>query len=88
MASRKNLKKAVKSICGELFADCLVLNSIKDADNKEVQELMARVAMSYQDFVARINNPEPGMSGKEYFSKVRTDFIQQANSISEELLKA
>lgn len=88
MASRKNLKKAVKGICGELFADSLILSSVKDADRKKIQELMARIAMIHQDFVARINNAEPGMPKKEYYSKVRADFTQQVNAVSEELLKA
>ena len=88
MASIRNLKKAVKSICGELFADCLALSSIKDADSKDVKEIMARVAATYQDYVARVDNPEPGISPREYFSKVRADFISQVNEISEELLKA
>lgn len=87
MASSKNLKKAVKGICGELFADCLALSSIKDSDRESIENLMARIATTYQDFVARINNPEPGMASKEYFSKLRADFTQVVNAISDDIMK-
>ena len=29
MASRKNLKKSVKSVCDDLFADCVVLSMVE-----------------------------------------------------------
>ena len=89
MSSRKNLKKAVKAICGELFADCIALSSIEDAENVEnLQNIMAQIALMHNDYVARINNPEPGLKPRKYFAKLCIDFTQQANTLSQDILKS
>ena len=89
MSSKKNLKKAVKAICGDLFADGIIVCSNESAAaNPEVEKVMTRIAVVYQDYVSRINNPEPGMAPSAYFGKLRNDFTAEANDIAQELLKA
>ena len=47
MASRRNLKKAVKNVCGELFADCVALCMVEQVDSETLKGLMAEVALWY-----------------------------------------
>lgn len=86
MASRRNLKKVVKNISGELFADC-VLRLTKQADRTKVEELMRDIATMYAEFVARINHTEKG-SEALFYKKLRKEFTDMANRIHEELIKA
>ncbi|MBR1712203.1 MAG: hypothetical protein IJ722_02210 [Alloprevotella sp.] len=88
MANKKDLKKAVKNICGELFADCVALSMTELADKEKLQGLMAEVANTYGDFVARINHVEPGLSPRKFFQKLRADFTEKANQLSDEIIKA
>lgn len=86
MASRRNLKKVVKNISGELFADC-VLRLTEQADRTKVEELMRDIATMYAEFVARINHTEKG-SEALFYKKLRKEFTDMANRIHEELIKA
>lgn len=87
MASRKNLKKEVKSICGELFADCVALSMCEQGNPEKLQELMAKIVAIYQDYVTRISHTEKG-SEKLFYKKLRSEFADKANAISDEIIKA
>lgn len=88
MSSRKNLKKAVKGICGDLFADCVVLSMVEQGNREELRKLMGEVAALYGDIVARINHVEPGLAPRVFFKKVRHDFTERANELSDKIVKA
>ena len=87
MASRRNLKKVVKNISGELFADCVLLRLTEQADRTKVEELMRDIATMYAEFVARINHTEKG-SEALFYKKLHKEFTDTANRIHEELIKA
>ena len=87
MASRKQLKKSIKHICGELFADCVALRMCEAADEKQLDDLMVRTMGLYYECVARINHTEKG-NEKIFYKKLRADFTSEANAISEAIVKA
>ena len=51
MASRKTLKKHVKMIAGDLFADCVALSMCDSVNKEELERIMKEVIALYQDFV-------------------------------------
>ncbi|WP_294531786.1 hypothetical protein [uncultured Bacteroides sp.] len=83
MASRRDLKKNVNYIAGELFAECLV-NSllIPDTDKAKADALMAEVLKMQDEFVSRISHTEPG-NVKGFYKKFRSDFNAKVNEIIE-----
>ena len=83
MASRRDLKKNVNYIAGELFAECLV-NSllIPDTDKAKADALMAEVLKMQDEFVSRISHTEPG-NVKGFYKKFRSDFNTKVNEIIE-----
>jgi len=83
MASRRNLKKNVNYIAGELFAECLV-NSllIPDTNKAKADALMTEVLKMQDEFVSRISHTEPG-NVKGFYKKFRTDFNAKVNEIIE-----
>lgn len=87
MASRKHLKKAIKDICSGLFADCVALTMVGQGDNEGLQKLMADILATYGDYVKRISHVEPGVSAREFFRKLRSDFAEKANSLSDEIIR-
>lgn len=87
MASRKNLKKAVKNICGELFADCVALSMCQQGDEQKLHELMSMIMVTYQDYVARISHTEKG-NEKKFYKTLRSEFTAQVNKLSEEIVQA
>lgn len=87
MASKRNLKKAVKNICGDLFADCVALSMCQEGNDEKLKDLMAMVMATYQDYVSRLSHVEKGQE-KVFFKKFRTEFTQQVNKLSDEIIKA
>jgi len=85
MASRKNLKKYVNYISGELFTECIINSLYVPGTNKEkADQLMAKVLETQQDFINRISHTQPGDS-KKYYKKFRTDFNACVNNLIEEI---
>ncbi len=83
MASRKDLKKGISYICGELIAECIV-NSKKDA--KAADEVMIKILNAQDDFINRISHTEPG-NVKDFYKKLRSDFDAKIDEFIAEIDK-
>lgn len=87
MAKRRNLKKSVNYIIGELFAECTIIcNFIPGADKDKAQEIMTRILLMQSDFVSRISHTEPG-NVKNFYKKFRSDFQSQVDAIIDDITK-
>lgn len=87
MANRKRLKKSIKIVTGELFADCVALNLCGQGDGEQLKALMAEVLALHSDFVARLSHVEKG-SERLFFKKLREDFTDKVNDLSERIVRA
>ncbi len=87
MANRRRLKKSVKMITGDLFADCVALSMCQQADQKVLDEIMTEVLCIHGDFVARISHTEKG-SEKVFYSKLKKEFTEKVNALNERIVKA
>lgn len=87
MASRKQLKKSVKMITGELLIDCIALGMCQGADKEKLDTLTEEVLALHKEFVSRISHTERG-SEREYYRKFKEEFTERVNAISDSLLKA
>lgn len=87
MASRRQLKKNVNYIAGELFAECLI-NSlfVPGTDKAKADEIMSKILVMQDEFISRISHTEPG-NVKVFYKKFRTDFNAQVNEIVDEIEK-
>ena len=87
MANRKQLKKSIRKITGELFADCVALSLCQQADRDKLEQLMQEVLNVHNDHVARISHTEPG-SVKMYYKKLKQEFTEKVNDLSERIIQA
>ena len=87
MANRKQLKKSIRKITGELFADCVALSLCQQADRDKLEQLMQEVLNVHNDYVARISHTEPG-SVKLYYKKLKQEFTEKVNDLSERIIQA
>lgn len=87
MASRRQLKKTVNYIAGELFAECVVhQNYVPGTDKAKAQELMGKILMMQDEFISRISHTEPG-NVKGFYKKFNENFNEKVNEIIEEIGK-
>lgn len=87
MASRRRLKKSIKMITGDLFADCVALSMCQQADQATLDALMMEVIALHTDFVARISHTEKG-SERKFYSKLKSEFTEKVNDLSDRIVKA
>ena len=73
MANKRDLKKSINYVVGDLFQECIILNMFKKADKAKVDEVLTDVLDLQNEFLARANHPQPG-SVKAYYSKLYSDF--------------
>lgn len=87
MASRKQLKKSIKLVTSELFTDCIALSLCKQGDSETLDTLMTEVIALNADYVARLSHVERG-SERLFFKKLREEFTEKVNDLSERIVKA
>lgn len=87
MANRRELKKTVNYISGELFAECLVNSMfVPGTDKAKAEELMAEILKMQDEFLSRISHTEPG-NVKGFYKKFRADFNAKVNEIIDAIAK-
>ena len=87
MAKRRELKKNVNYIAGELFSECLINSKfIPGTDKKKADELMVEIMKMQDEFISRIRHTEPG-NVKGFYKKFRSDFNAKVNEIIDAIAK-
>ena len=79
MASRKDLKKNIQYIAGDLFMASLV-----DGVNREI---VVESVHNVLDLIPRISHTDPG-NVKGFYKKLREDLNKEIEKVSAELAKA
>ena len=87
MASRRELKKTVNYISGELFSECLINSMfVPGTDKAKADQLMAEILKMQDKFISRISHTEPG-NVKGFYKKFRSDFNAKVNEIIDAIAK-
>ncbi|MDO4780616.1 MAG: hypothetical protein Q3992_06280 [Bacteroides sp.] len=81
MASRRDLKKAVNYVAGELFIECMVnCKNLTEEKVKVADSIMGKILALQNEFVSRISHTEPG-NVKGFYKKLKDDFNKQVDEI-------
>lgn len=84
---RRELKKGINILCGELMAETIALRYInKNVTPAEIDNIMLGILKMQNDLISRLSHVEPG-STKAFFVKLHKDTVEYANSISEQIKK-
>jgi hypothetical protein len=87
MASRRNLKKDINYVIGDIFTECLIYKELVPGTNaKAADELIVDLLRIDNDFIARISHTEPGKA-KEYYRTLVKDFQKQMGDVIDKLTK-
>lgn len=89
MAKRRDLKKNINYVAGELFSEVLVCKMLVPGVDKEKAEvLITRILDMQDDFLSRAQRPD-GKDNKtlvrEYYRKLYVDLRTQINAIANEI---
>ena len=82
MAKRRDLKKAINFLCGELFAECVaIMHYQKPTPQDDVDNVMTSILKLQDDMLSRVSHPEPGMKAATYFKNLRENMVVQTDEI-------
>lgn len=86
MAKRRELKKAINFLCGELFAECVAITHYqKPTPQADIDNVMTSILNLQDDMLSRVSHVEPGMRPSVFFKKLRTDLVAQTDDIVEQI---
>ena len=80
MANKRELKKSINYVVGDLFQESIILKMVKKSDNAKVDEVLTDILNLQNEFLARANHPQPG-NVKGYFRKLYIDFGDSVEAI-------
>lgn len=82
---RREIKKDINSLCGDLFAECVALLQYKKETNKkDVENVMLTILQMQNEMITRLSHVEPG-STKLFFKKMREDLLARTEGIVEQI---
>jgi hypothetical protein len=88
MAKRRDFKKTVEYLSGELMTGTLLCSLQPKADQIKLREMMTRICDMSDEYRRRIQNPPVTADKqpvKQYYKKLREDFNAEVDKIYEEL---
>lgn len=86
MSSKRDLKRAVKSICAELFAECVAASLYSGEKNETDYAPIYKAVLDVNaEYIRRISCPEPGMKAKKYYDFLITEFNKQVEEIVDQI---
>ena len=82
---RKDLKKHISYLCGELLAECIAASQYGKGDNKQdIENVMMSILKMQNDLICRLSHVEPG-STRPFFKKLREDMQKQTDEIVDQI---
>lgn len=89
MAKKRDLKKDISYIAGELFTEVLVTKMLfPGIDHEKCDELMTRIIDVQDNYLSRVNGLDAKHNKvrvKEYYKKLRTDLQAEIDTLIAEI---
>ena len=86
MSSKRDLKRAIHTVCTELFAECVATSLYGAEKDKEMIDTIFKSVISvHADFIRRVSFPEPGIAAKKYYKFTIDEFNKQVGEIIDQL---
>lgn len=82
---RKELKKRINYLCGELLAECIAMAQYHKKDNlRDVENVMLSIIRMQNDWICRLSHIEPGNT-RLFFKKLREDIQKRTDEVIEQI---
>jgi len=82
---RKDLKKHINYLCGELLAECIAVSQFTSRDNiQDIENVAMSILKMQDDWICRLSHIEPG-SKKLFFKKLKEDMQKRTDEIIDQI---
>ena len=87
MASRRDLKRDISYVIGDIFTECLIYKElVPGTDQKAAEKLIVDLLRIDNEFTTRISHTEPG-NAKGYYRTLVKDFKKEITAVIDKLTK-
>ena len=87
MASRRDLKRDISYVIGDIFTECLIYKElVPGTDKNAADKLIVDLLRIDNEFITRISHTEPGKA-KEYYRALVKDFQKEISAVIDKLTK-
>ena len=87
MASRRDLKRDISYVIGDIFTECLIYKElVPGTDKDEAEKLIVDLLRIDNEFITRISHTEPG-NAKVYYRTLIKDFQKEISAVIDKLTK-
>lgn len=81
MANKRQLKKRINNLCGDLFAECVACVHYAKVNRDDADNVMLAILNMQDDLLCRVSHVEPGLPTKTFFKKLNKDLLSSTESI-------
>jgi len=86
MANKRQLKKAINSLCDDLLAECVAINYYhEEIPQEDIDNILASILRLQDDMICRVSHIEPGLKPKVFFDTLKKDIVNSADEIIDQL---
>ncbi len=90
MAKRRDLKKEIENISGNLITEVLLCSLQPDTDKSKLEEMMLQISTVCDEYRKRAQHPTANANKKivkQYYTKLRKDFDAEVDALYAEIMK-
>lgn len=86
MSNKRDLKRTINYIAGDLFTEGIAASLYGENNNSDNAEaLLSAILIMHNHYIRRVSHVEPGMSPKAYFKDLKDKFYQEVDEIIDQL---
>lgn len=86
MSNKRDLKRTINYICGDLFTEGIAASLYgENRDNDNTEAILPSILVMHSNYIRRVSHVQPGMPAKVYFKDLKDKFSKEVNEIVDQL---
>ena len=86
MSNKRDLKRNINYICGDLFTEGIAASLYgENRDNDNTEAILTSILVMHSNYIRRVSHVQPSMPAKVYFKDLKDKFSKEVNEIVDQL---
>lgn len=86
MSNKRDLKRTINYICGDLFTEGIAASLYgENCDTENIEAILTSILVMHNNYIRRVSHVQPGMPAKVYFKDLKEKFSKEVNEIIDQI---
>ena len=86
MSNKRDLKRTISYICGDLFTEGIAASLYgENRDTENIEAILTSILVMHNNYIRRVSHVQPGMPAKVYFKDLKEKFSKEVNEIIDQI---